>query len=213
MVKIQNSDKNRLMKAGAELRQDHIRGCGKRKKGYYLVSMGSMHACGKMPLELSCCPACGEGIRQSRAPRWMNPALLFRGLTCRDPDECTFCPLSDSNIERIGKALSIWVGKKFYPTIADFMAEANKLGISRRLNAVPREFVIGESYVMLCHPDTVPTDDPEVWKPGAFYFFKPQAVEYVCDGTETDKDIKKLKAKGITPVVVEMVGENMEMEL
>ena len=54
-----------------------------------------------------------------------------------------------------GKHGLIWIGEKFYPMTADFMREAQMKGVSRRLPAVPRGFVLGETQVYLGHRKAV----------------------------------------------------------
>lgn len=56
------------------------------------------------------------------------------------------------------------VGKKHYPTVPDFVEEARKLAVSKR---IPRDFDFsqltqGESYIILMHPRAIPTFDYEV---------------------------------------------------
>jgi hypothetical protein len=45
----------------------------------------------------------------------------------------------------------IWVGEAFYGNPQRFLDEAATMGISRRIAAVPRGFVLGEDYVLLAH--------------------------------------------------------------
>ncbi len=54
------------------------RGCGYRKAGgKYLVSGGEMLPCGRLPLELTVCPCCSQGIKQSRGWTWIDPEKLL----------------------------------------------------------------------------------------------------------------------------------------
>ena len=63
------------------------------------------------------------------------------------------CPLADVNLpERAGL---LWIGEQFYPTPHDFMAEAAKMGVSRRIPAVPKDFRVGEDSVLLAHRRTI----------------------------------------------------------
>jgi hypothetical protein len=58
---------------------------------------------------------------------------------------------------RIGqRAGLLWVGEKFYKHSHDWMAEAGKLGISRRIQTVPHGFVCGETWVFVAHNHVVP---------------------------------------------------------
>jgi hypothetical protein len=44
----------------------------------------------------------------------------------------------------------MWVGSKFY-TPGSFMKEALEVGASKRINAIPKGFVVGETWVILAH--------------------------------------------------------------
>lgn len=90
------------------------------------------------------------------------------------------------------------------------MIEAHGLGISRRLSRIPRGFVLGETYIALAHRKCCFgwTSDPEtnkvepIHKPGIFYVFKPDALEYVVRGDESEKALENLAKRGIQPVRV-----------
>jgi hypothetical protein len=144
------------------------RGCGYRKVGgKYLVGGGVGFFCDRLPIELTVCPCCQSGIKQSRGWTWIDVALLVGGqhvlpVKSREHEgqlihcECeTFCPLCH-NPKAIGKAGLLWIGEKFYPTPVHFDAEGVSLGISRRISAIPRDFKVGETWVLLAHPKTVP---------------------------------------------------------
>ncbi len=127
------------------------RGCGFRKAGAMYLMAGKPEApCGKLPLELKVCVSCGQGIRPSRAPTWIQPPKLFGENTgCKlGPDRCFGCPCGMAMPER---ALLIWIGESHYPTPDAFMFEARQMGISRRITVVPRGFVVGESWVFFAH--------------------------------------------------------------
>lgn len=141
-----------------EVVRETARGCGFRKAGaggvgIYLVGSVASN-CGLLPAPLHMCPVCGGGIRQSRGVAWVKPGPLF--LTLREPvhrckraaSECINCPMGNPP----DKALLMWVGKQFYPTTRDFALEAHRMGISKRLGALPRDFVPGETLVYLAHP-------------------------------------------------------------
>ena len=51
----------------------------------------------------------------------------------------------------MGKAGLLWIGEQFYPTPGEFTREAEELGISRRISAVPRDFKLGETWVLFAH--------------------------------------------------------------
>src|SRR5262249_36934129 len=85
---------------------------------------------------------------------------------------------------------------------ADWTREAHAQGVSRRINAVPRDFEVGKTWVLVAHKKCIENPDGS-FTAGVFHAFKPVAVEYVVKGDETDEEIEALLKRGITPVVVE----------
>ena len=141
------------------------RGCGYRKVGgLYLVSGGFGVPCDRLPIELTVCPCCHGGFKQSRGWTWIDVALLVGGdhtintpsksypCDCQSLGRC--CPLCE-NVKGLGKAGLLWIGEKFYPTPADFDREGAAMGISRRISAIPRNFKVGETWILLAHPKTI----------------------------------------------------------
>ncbi len=231
------------MHPAIQIREDQRRGCGWRKAGgMYLVSGGRALPCGKLPVPLSIlntCPHCGVelptgyGVRVSRAPRMLyEPENLWKDLSCRksllDLGSfmsfelkllCGLCPLRDGN--KIGPALLVWVGEKFYPEPVDFVRESQKMGISRRITSVPKDFVAGKTFVLLAHvkachvyekvsdvlPDPfVVVDTEPKFEPGIFSIFKPEAIEVVVTGDEPDDVIDDYVKRGLQPVRVRKIA-------
>ena len=111
----------------------------------------------------------------------------------------------------------LWVGEKYY-TPESFAKEAREQGISKRIGTVPKNIVLGESIIYLAHPKAftklVPANDDDPQKtldgkkeqqfPGIFYAFKPKAIEMIItdEMAEDEKQMEKLKKRGITPVTV-----------
>lgn len=228
------------------------RGCGYRKPGgIYLVSKGIPQPCGRLPLVLDRCPCCGEGIKATRGWQTVDADALFATQPCAtkgcrahsSPDEqmrgSDRCPAS----RRLGKSGLLWVGGKFYPTPEDWTAEANRMGVSRRISAVPKDLKLGETWVLVAHrecvtercdcgvpcPDAMDPDntvivpdeqcgrchgDGQYKLPAIFHMFKPEAIEYVVKGDETEEDLERLVKRGLTPVkVVRDVDEQPELNL
>lgn len=131
------------------------RGCGYRKVGgLYLVSGGLGSPCCKLPLALTICPCCGSGVKQSRGWTWIDAGKMFKSGNCvGDPLTMATCPVVNPAL--MGRVGLIWIGEKFYPRPVDFMNEAAKQGISRRLHNVPREFEAGKTWVMFAHPKAI----------------------------------------------------------
>jgi hypothetical protein len=188
------------------------RGCGYRKiGGMYLVSDGQAMACDRLPILLEVCPCCGGGIKQSRGWTWVDLNLLVDGH--HDGCRCElFCPLCHRT-EKMGKCGLLWIGAKFYHSPRDFEREAAEQGISRRIAAIPRGFKVGETWILLAHPEAVRTAEEvadgglfgqrEVFKPGIFSIWKPQRIEKILPESLRDGDeAKELVETGITPVFV-----------
>jgi hypothetical protein len=137
-------------------RKEGRRGCGYRKPGgTYMVSDGPGRACGRVPFPLENCPTCNHGIKLVRSWTWINIGPLLNEL---DPcpyvqsQDCLECPLHAI----FGRVGLLTVGSKFYATPAEFMREAQRMGLSRRVPAVPKDFVLGETWVMLAHRQVIP---------------------------------------------------------
>jgi hypothetical protein len=155
------------------------RGCGYRKVGglYLVCDLGGISCC-RLPIPLTVCPCCGEGIKQARGWVWVDPRKLLPPAACVAalPDAAPFCPATDPAHfgERAGM---IWVGKAFYPTPAHFSHEAGRHGISRRVKALPQGFKLGEHWVLLAHPEACANGEEKI--PGIFMIFKPQRLEKI----------------------------------
>lgn len=182
------------------------RGCGYRKvNGVYLVMDPGGFECDRIPLELSVCPCCGEGIKFSRGFTWIQPFKLFSGdhpapCKCNDHMACTAprCPVcqpsfyfvSDDASDYFKEAGLMWIGEKYYST-ETFSQEANELGISKRIAAIPHGFKVGETWVFLAHKKAVKINDlfkgePAEPRPGIFMAFKPARIEKIVLQSEFD---------------------------
>jgi hypothetical protein len=176
--------------------------CGYRKKGgIYLVSDGLASPCDKLPIPLTVCEFCGGGIKQGRGFAWIK-SDLFESKYCGGA--CGTCPLS-----KPGKKMGLmWVGNKYYSSAEVFTKEAAIMGVSKRLNQIPFEFVIGETWVALAHPKAVVSIEVSaggsgiVATPGIFHAFKPSRIEYVVTGNETEQELIRYEERGFTLVNV-----------
>jgi hypothetical protein len=174
--------------------------------------------CCKLPIPLDVCPCCGGGVKQTRGWTWIDPQPWLQG-------PCTvihgvnaglrpMCPTADP--ATLGNKVGLlWIGAGFYPTPDAFLHEAELLGISRRITAIPRGFKLGEHWVFLAHPKGYPRIDPEksaagggaeavTWVPAIFRIFKPTAIEKIVTQTQSQdaEEMAKLEKLGVTPVVV-----------
>lgn len=203
------------------------RGCGYRKGGgLYLVCDGPGSGCGRLPVPLAVCPTCHGGIKPSRGWTTVDGAALLRGARCQpdffDGGACDpLCVLADANLGALSPAGLIWVGEKFYPTPDDFRREAARMGVSRRIPAVPKDLALGSTWVLLAHRTAIAArheggcpwsgaretadDCPEGCVdagPGIFYAFQPSRAEYVVTGSESEEELDSLEARGLDLVEV-----------
>lgn len=187
------------------------RGCGWRKVGgLYLVTKHPGWNCGRLPIPLTTCPCCGAGFKPARGWTWVDTALLFKDIPmCQTPDKCTFCALHDPTT--LGRAGLLWVGEQFYGRPAAFDEEVRTAGISRRINQVPLGFKAGETWILLAHRRAILTGPLELgqepgWTPGVFHVFRPEQIDVIVDGTESDEQIERYIERGFVPTLVVREG-------
>lgn len=231
------------------------RGCGFRKGGgtYLVTEAKPMQPCGKLPIPLDVCPTCSRGIKPSRGWTWVDAQVLCERRKCAEGDiKCVWCPLHDSFLAENRRMGLLWIGQKFYDTPLDWMEEARKMGVSRRISTVPRDFHVGKTWVLVAHREvirkacaacdgegklplygdrasTAPRAEPEAEQVGyqecsdcdgsgvtytaaVFHAFKPERIEYVCRGDETDEELDRLVERGLVPVRVKPEGEQLDIE-
>jgi len=207
-----------------EISYESKRGCGYRQPGgKYLVSGGLMKPCGKLPIPLEVCPTCHAGIKPSRGWTWIDGDKFIEGRECGRND-CHICPLAES----IGRVGLLWIGEQYYKTTNEFITETIKMGVSRRISAIPKDFKLGETRVLLAHRKAIHqycshpnADSCEDCKdcdeqgnrctPGIFHAFRPTAIEYIVKGGETKDELEQLVERGITLVKVKRIGETGEL--
>lgn len=179
-------------------RYEGPRGCGHRNPGgLYLVGEGGGRPCRKLPIILDVCLTCGGGIRPSRGWTWVDGDHLCDTDTPCEPE----CPLGEPGLGRCGL---LWVGGSYYPTPEAFQAEAATRGVCRRIPAVPRGFKVGKTWVLLAHREAGTEDGVER---AIFACFRPQHVEYVVTGQESEEELEAMAERGITLVrVIPLAG-------
>jgi hypothetical protein len=99
----------------------------------------------------------------------------------------------------------LWVGEKYYPTAQEFTREANFMGTSKRISAIPKDIEVGKTWVYLAHRKAISkiTEKGEIeFAPGIFRAFRPERIEYVVKGTETEEELEKLEKRGLTLIKV-----------
>lgn len=183
-------------------RIESARGCGYRKPGgKYLVGGGFSTPCGKLPIPLHECPCCGGGIRFSRGWKWIKHELV-KDQPCSIKG-CQGCVPFDGSIEDMGL---MWVGEKYY-TPESFQKEAHNVGVSKRISALPKNFKVGETWVLLAHKKAIENE-----RPGIFTAFKPTAIEYIVDENDEQYKLDRLEKQGFTLVkVIPDVEAQMEI--
>lgn len=214
------------------------RGCGFRKQGgLYLVAGIPEADCGKLPLPLEVCPVCGQGIKPARAWTWVDADKLFQGKECphdltdniTEMEQCGRCPLSEYQIGAHPRMGLLWIGEAHYKMPADFLAEGMAQGLSRRITAIPRDFVLGETYVLLAHRKAIHKDwgiygDTEreqaegkrleggdEYCPGIFGCFRPTRIEYIVHDDDTEEKLDRLQERGITLIKLLRTDKQAEM--
>lgn len=192
-----------------------------------MVNDGWLFAgCDRLPYPLDCCPVCDAGFKPFRGVKKINTVALFdRHEGCKDTRPCPFCDGllfnrphvldKEQNFVDVGDFL-MCVGEKFYKTPADFTAEAINMGVSKKISSIPKNLVVGYSWVYLAHPAACkkvvpPCEQPDngelvkapktVDQLGIFTFFIPTRIEMpVWKGKTSAKKRKQLEKRGITLV-------------
>lgn len=200
------------------------RGCGYRKiNALYLVGMYTPVPCDRLPLPLTTCPVCGQGIKVSRGFTEIDPFQLWGSHdNCKDRVRpCFVCDPKDEPAYIMG------VGSKYY-TPESFLDEAQHMGISKRIPFIPKDLMLGKTVIYLAHPKAVEVKQPAILQEamsiveqsqtnqpkllevettkkalGIFCAFIPQRVEMLMWQHElTDKKREELQKRGISPIPV-----------
>lgn len=199
---------------------DVIREAGYDPKDMYLLPLDKELGCGQLVYDQY---VDGKVLKQSRSYRKLNnPAPLINGIECKLdaasevlPAQLSICEQSLCPMRRWPDgepALLDWIGKQHYPTADHFELEAMQQGVSRRIRHVPEWFVVGKHWVFLAHelavllPEEERSEHVEML-PAIVRMFKPERIEYVVTGDETEEDLVEMVARGITPVKIEQLGD------
>lgn len=224
----------------ARISVESRRGCGYRKVGgLYIMSGGIGRPCGRLPLELSICPTCGGGIHPSRSWTWVDPKPLFEPILClgeQGGNSCDYCPVGPAQLAKNERMGLLWIGTSHYATPADFTKEAERMGVSRRIPALPKGFELGKTWVLIAHRHCFQEDCErckssgkindmtdglvdcpdckgvgQKYRPGIFHAFKPSAVEKVVDEDVTEEEVEALEKRGIDAVIVRKEEEQQTL--
>jgi len=206
------------------------RGCGFRKAGgIYIVSGGIGEPCERLPVPLETCEHCKRAaIEFTRGLQWVGVTYaLSRARACDfNPDHCTHCVicqpvLMEREAEPKDLFAVMWIGESHYPTPLDWTKESNQMGVSRRISAIPKEMILGKTWVIVAHNRAIETKcetckglgytgsagkdaDPcetcdgngKIGKPGIFHAFRPRQYELVVTPSmRTQQWVKDLQKK------------------
>lgn len=184
--------------------------------------------CERMPVPIMPCSHCRARIQFSRSFQWVQPLAALEGAKgCADEkSHCPRCPICYPDLfqrfEPQFKAGLIWIGEQYYKTPKDWLAEGRELGFSRRISALPKEFRIGKTFVLVAHNKTIidPVSCPDcvnfvsanckkcgatgiIPKPGIFYAWVPKRVELLVTPSMKDEAwVEELVEKGVSLVEV-----------
>jgi len=199
------------------------RGCGFRKAGgLYIRGTGLAVPCDRLPYVLEYCPVCGSGIKFQRGYQmihWYKYAGIHE--KCKCDDHCPICHPKDTyryhvdfstDEDRPELYAIMWVGDKYYSP-GDFIDEAHKQGICKRISAVPKDIVFGETWILLAHKKAgeKKNDDGEIEPCEAiFYAFRPTHVEKILTKKQArdKKLIKKLRKQNIKILIATEIDKD-----
>ena len=223
--------------------------CGwRRVGGLYLCGEYISVSCDRLPLPLTTCPVCGQGIKVSRGFTKINPLRLWGThdqevrVFNKEPDRsmvdgplhvtkriCTDrirpCHVCDPQDQ---PAFIMLVGAGNYKTPEDFLDEAGRMGISKRIPHIPKDLELGRTIVYLAHPKACEVREPvalqqamaiveksETNQPrlletekiersiGIFCAFIPKRIEkLIWESKATPEELDKLEKRGITAVKI-----------
>ena len=186
---------------GIPILYEERRGCGYRTPGgVYMMGPAPTQPCCIFPVPVEPCCRCGHLVKQNRGWVWVS----LRGvLGLEDADQCAsgyecWLPGAAQAMGLDQRAGLLWVGASHYPTVRSFMAEAARVGVSKKLKAIPAGFEPGRTPVALAHPHAIQGDGE--MKSAVFSVFMPDRVE--CVVTEEDAERGVERQDGAVPVIV-----------
>jgi hypothetical protein len=108
-------------------------------------------------------------------------------------------------------AYLLGVGEQSYKLPGDFMEEAVRLGVSKRIAQIPKKLEVGKTWIYLVHRKAlmVPDENSGEMKPqlAVFSAFRPQRIEKCMWKSQAaalnDKEKKELEWRGVTIVEFE----------
>lgn len=85
---------------------------------------------------------------------------------------------------RSGKDLIMWIGYHHYPTITDFIEEAQIKGVSKRVSRVPRSLIPGKTRLFFVHDEGFSYEGRDPGDAVVFGYCEVGAIEMIVDGDE-----------------------------
>jgi len=178
-------------------------------------------------------------VKPSRGWTWIHlrPFVDAKQTIC-ERNDCDTCAAAapDGVAYKIDRVGLLWIGEKYYPTPRDFLDEGFEKGISRRVSGLPRDFILGETWVFFAHRKAMSREcqacdgkgfvagkpDPQcdslacvdcggncfVHLPAMFGAFKPERIEYIVADDDDDDKLQSLADRGFTLVRVHRVGDD-----
>jgi hypothetical protein len=205
---------------------DRRRRCGWRTVpgALYLMAPGNLEVCGKFPIPFAPCPHCGEEEGFSRQPYIIREGMrwLWNDKPCTRPGGCRpECRLSGEGPQE--PMLLMWIGTGFYRTPDEFLDEAARQGISRRIGPVPRGLVRDPEtgqypWLMLAHAKAiyVPPEEPSgrpTYRPGIIGMVRPTEIQVLVGNDTPHAQVEAWLKKGYSPVQVTRAGIEPAVEL
>lgn len=197
---------------------EELRGCGYRIVGkIYIVGDGIPVVCDNLPYPIRKCRGCGFTPQFTRGFSWLEKSYIQQHDGVNDSygelvsRECncpaTFCPICWPDRNDLEKYGLMWVGDKYY-TPEEFVAESNSMGVSKAINKLPKDLILGKTWVVLAHRkvpmirEDFMSGEPD-YVPAIFYAFIPKAYEMlIWEKDATEERLAELRGQGITPIVV-----------
>ena len=152
------------------------------------------------------CPACDATGKVFSA----DLATVAADLGIEDDFESAVCRTCGGTGNMVGKVGLMWVGREFYPKGSDFVNEAVSLGVSKRIPTVPRNLVLGKTWVMLARKND--TECPVCSKTAdgefcdacegtrkvsiVFYAFRPTRIEMIVTADMLEQPCSHCKGTG-----------------
>ena len=136
--------------------------CGFRMVGkIYIVGSGISVVCDNLPYPLKPCDCCGFAPQFIRGFSWLKKEYIkehnrvvsaedgtMELIECDCIATCPICHPNSNSLEHYGL---MWVGEKYY-TPENFVHEAEEMGVSKAINKIPKDVILGKTWILLAHP-------------------------------------------------------------